>query len=71
MYKEIWKEPPWDEDFWTDELVDEDVKFALSQTDFAGKVATRKTESELFVVGFTWGYQLPKDKFPFLVTVNR
>ena len=66
LYKEIWKEPPWDENFWTDELVNEDIKFALSQKDFSGKAALQ-TDGGLYVVGFTWGYQLPKGQFPFLI----
>jgi len=65
LYKEIWKEPPWNEFFWTSEMVDEDINFALSQKDFIGKLALNSNN----VVGFTWGYKLPLEKFPFLKEV--
>jgi ribosomal protein S18 acetylase RimI-like enzyme len=62
LYKEIWKEPPWNESFWTDKMVNEDIDYAKNQGDFIGKLAT----NSMNVVGFTWGYRLPLDKFPFL-----
>lgn len=65
LYKEIWKELPWNEFFWTSEMVDEDINFALSQEDFIGKLALNSNN----VIGFTWGYRLPLEKFPFLKEV--
>lgn len=62
LYKEIWKEPPWCEYFWTDKMVNEDIDYALSQKDFIGKLAVNSNN----VKGFTWGYLLPKEKFQFL-----
>jgi ribosomal protein S18 acetylase RimI-like enzyme len=67
LYKEIWKEPPWNEFFWTDKMVDDDISFALDQKDFIGKLALCSND----VVGFTWGYKLPFEKFPFLKGVTR
>jgi ribosomal protein S18 acetylase RimI-like enzyme len=68
LYKEIWKEPPWNEFFWTDEMVNEDIDFAIRQKDFIGKLAVLLNKYE--VVGFTWGYELPIEKFPFLRVVT-
>lgn len=62
LYKEVWKEPPWNEFFWTDEMVNEDVNYALKQKDFIGKLALSSNN----VKGFTWGYFLPKENFQFL-----
>ena len=62
LYKKIWKEVPWKENFWTDEMVNEDINYALNQKDFIGKLALKISD----VKGFTWGYYLPKEKFPFL-----
>ncbi|MEM5778674.1 MAG: GNAT family N-acetyltransferase [Candidatus Aenigmatarchaeota archaeon] len=62
MYKEIWKEPPWNENFWTDEMVNKDIEYALKQKDFIGKLAVNSDN----VIGFIWGYSLPEDKFQFL-----
>jgi ribosomal protein S18 acetylase RimI-like enzyme len=66
LYIEIWKEPPWNEFFWTPELVNEDINFGLSQKDFVGILAINPNEE---VIGFTWGYKLPLEKFPFLKNV--
>jgi ribosomal protein S18 acetylase RimI-like enzyme len=62
LYKDVWKEPPWNEFFWTDEMVDEDINYALKQKDFIGKLAVNSGN----VKGFTWEYSLPKEKFQFL-----
>lgn len=43
-------------------MVNEDINFALEQKNFIGKLAINSNS----VKGFTWGYFLPKEKFPFL-----
>jgi len=67
FYIDVWKEPPWNEFFWTPELVNKDINFGLSQKDFVGKLAVDIKNNE--VVGFTWGYKLPLKEFPFLKDV--
>lgn len=62
LYKEVWKEPPWNEYFWTDKMANEDIDYALKQKDFISKLAVNTN----IVKGFTWGYFLPKEKFQFL-----
>lgn len=61
-YKKIWKEPPWNENFWTDKMVNKDIDYALYQKDFIGKLAVNSN----IVRGFTWGYSLPKEKISIL-----
>ncbi len=43
-------------------MINEDIDYALRQKDFIGKLATNLDS----VIGFTWGYCLPKEKFQFL-----
>jgi len=62
LYKNIWREPPWNEYFWTDKMVNEDVDYAIKQKDFISKLAVNKNN----VKGFIWGYSLPQEKFQFL-----
>ena len=61
-YKKIWKEPPWNEYFWTDKMVNEDINYAIKQKEFISKLAVKRNN----VKGFTWGYSLPQEKFQFL-----
>lgn len=58
LCKEVWKEPPWNEHFWTNEMVKE---YALARGETILLAIIKKE-----VVGFTWGYGIPKEKFPFL-----
>lgn len=52
LYCEIWKEPPWNEYFWTVDGVTEDLKRQVNMSGAKGFFATNDGE----VVGFTWGY---------------
>lgn len=57
LYCQIWKEPPWNEDFWTVEGVIEDIKKQMKQPNAVGFLALHRGE----VVGFTWGYEVSKE----------
>ena len=48
--------------YWTEEDIKEDLEFAFSQKNTIALVAEQQGE----LVGFTWGYTLPIEKFPFL-----
>ena len=61
-YKRTWREWPWNEYFWTDKMVNEDIDYAIKQEDFISKLAVKRNN----VKGFTWGYSLPQEKFQFL-----
>jgi len=61
FYIEVWKEPPWEELFWTSENVNEIINSALEKKDFVGRLVVKSPEEE--VVGFVWGYKLPLEKF--------
>lgn len=61
LYKEAFAEPPWCES-WTTEEVVKDVEYALSQPQPIMLVGEECGN----VVGFTWGYKIPMDNFPFL-----
>lgn len=49
-------------DFWSSEEIIQDLEFALSQPNTVVLVA----ENSRGIAGFTWGYRLPFEKFPFL-----
>ncbi|MBW3002660.1 GNAT family N-acetyltransferase [Candidatus Woesearchaeota archaeon] len=49
-------------DFWSSEEIIQDLEFALSQPNQLVLVA----ENSNGIAGFTWGYRLPFEKFPFL-----
>ena len=55
LYCEIWKEPPWNEDFWKPEEVVRDIKTQLTKPNAIFLIATNGTDE---VIGFTWGYQV-------------
>ena len=61
IYQQAFAEPPWNE-VWTKEQVVEDLTYAKAQKNSIILVA----ELHQKIVGFTWGYELPIDKFPFL-----
>lgn len=61
IYKAAFAEPPWNET-WTDGQVKEDLEFALSQELPIVLVA----EDEFRILGMSWGYKLPFEKYPFL-----
>lgn len=61
IYIAAFAEPPWSES-WSEDEVRKDMDYALSQTDPVIIVA----EIGRDIIGFTWGYNLPLEKFPFL-----
>jgi ribosomal protein S18 acetylase RimI-like enzyme len=61
VYQSAFAEPPWNET-WTSEQVIEDLELALSQKDPIVLVADENN----MLLGMTWRYRLPLDKFPFL-----
>ena len=60
IYKAVFAEPPWNEN-WADEEVLRDIEFASSQDSLIFLVA----ENGQGIAGFSWGYKLPFEKFPF------
>lgn len=58
LYCAIWREPPWNEDFWKTEDVLQDLAKELSEP-FAQIVLASAQEE---IIGFTWGYQVSKEK---------
>lgn len=56
VYCQIWKEPPWNEDFWKPEQVIQDIKQELTMPDAQCLMAIDKS-----VIGFTWGYSVDKE----------
>jgi len=55
LYCKIWKDPPWNEDFWKPEEVVRDIKTQLTKPNAIFLIATNGTDE---VIGFTWGYQV-------------
>ena len=60
-YQSAFAEPPWNET-WSDKEIIFDLEFALSQKNPIVLVANIDKN----ILGFTWGYDLPIEKFPFL-----
>ncbi|OGZ27194.1 MAG: hypothetical protein A2365_00805 [Candidatus Nealsonbacteria bacterium RIFOXYB1_FULL_40_15] len=54
IYCEIWKEPPWNESFWTEPEVIEDLR---RQSAKKRAVILTATNGSADIIGFTWGYQ--------------
>ena len=61
IYKAAFAEPPWNES-WSDEEIIDDLKYCFSQSNPIVLVAEDVDD----VLGVTWGYDLPLEKFPFL-----
>jgi len=57
LYCEIWKEPPWNENFWTAEGVIEDIRKQIKRLNAIGFLALQGGN----VIGFTWGYEVDKE----------
>jgi len=53
LYCQIWKEPPWNEDFWTVWGTLESIREDMSKNIARGFVVLSATGE---VIGFTWGY---------------
>lgn len=58
LYCAIWREPPWNEEFWKPEDVLQDLAKELAEP-FA-QIVLASTEKE--VIGFTWGYRVSKEE---------
>ncbi|MEK9185131.1 MAG: GNAT family N-acetyltransferase [Patescibacteria group bacterium] len=58
LYCELWKEPPWNEDFWQPESVAEDFRKEMNNTHALAFLAIHEER----VVGFTHGYSVSKDE---------
>ena len=56
LYCQIWREPPWNEDFWTEEGVLGDIRETLQKSLSRAFVAI----FDGTIVGFTWGYGVSK-----------
>ncbi len=61
IYRKAFAEPPWNER-WSREEVVRDLDYAESQRNPLILVAARGQS----LVGFTWGYSVPFEEFPFL-----
>ncbi|HMB66314.1 MAG TPA: GNAT family N-acetyltransferase [Patescibacteria group bacterium] len=57
VYCRIWKEPPWNEDFWTVPGVMDDLRREMAKDGASGFLSLSEKE-RLEVVGFTWGYRV-------------
>jgi len=55
LYCEIWKEPPWNEDFWKPEEVIRDLQEQMVKKNAIFLIATNGTTE---IMGFTWGYEV-------------
>lgn len=55
LYCAIWREPPWNETFWTVQRVTDDMKAQLSKAGSICYIAVNATSDP---VGFTWGYRM-------------
>jgi len=54
LYCSVWREPPWNEDFWIKEEVINDIKTGMQKMNAALAVAFVGMD----VVGFAWGYEV-------------
>ena len=57
LYCEIWRESPWNENFWEVNNVIKDIKKQMKRPSAMGLVAFTDEK----VVGFTWGYEVSKE----------
>lgn len=61
IYQSSFAEQPWNE-FWSRKSVEEEIEFALSQSDSIVLVAEVRNE----LAGILWGYRVSFEKYPFL-----
>ncbi len=57
LYCEIWKEPPWNEDFWKEDEALRDIEEQSSQSGFEMVLAVEGNH----VIGFSWGYLVSRE----------
>jgi len=58
LYCQIWREPPWNENFWTVSGVLSDIEQQLSKACSEGFLAVNGSNE---AIGFTWGYPVSKN----------
>ncbi len=56
LYCVIWKEPPWNEDFWTVEGVVSDIQKEMVRPQ--ARMFLAITKEHTILIGFTWGYEV-------------
>lgn len=54
LYCQIWKDPPWNEDFWT---VNDVMKDMEEQSLKPQAIILAATNGSMEMIGFTWGYE--------------
>jgi len=67
LYCNIWKEPPWNEYFWTVAQVIEDINKEMKRLNALGFLALTRFGN---VVGFTWGYEVSKKDMAIISGTN-
>ena len=65
-YCEIWKEPPWNEDFWKPEIVIDDFRKEMRNQDAVAFLAMHNGS----VVGFTHGYSVNRHELQLIAGNN-
>jgi len=56
LYCKIWREPPWNEEFWTNEGVAEDIKNQMKKVGSCLLIV--QDTKDWRVIGFSWGYEV-------------
>lgn len=56
LYCEVWKEEPWNEDFWTLEGVCKKIEEDIEKAGSEFFVSLEAASAKMLVTGFTWGY---------------
>ena len=67
LYCEIWKEPPWNEDFWEPEGVMQDLRRGLSMPCVEGFLSLH----DFTVTGFTWGHAVSRREMEVISTGSK
>jgi ribosomal protein S18 acetylase RimI-like enzyme len=62
LYCEVWKEPPWNEDFWEPEEAIADIKEQSKKLNAELVISLNQDNGQSFCTGFTWGYQVTIDE---------
>lgn len=60
LYCQIWREEPWNEEFWTPEDVIQDMREEMARPCAEGYLAVNIFNSQ--VIGFTWGYSVSQSE---------
>ena len=64
LYCQIWREPPWNEDFWQEDGVINNIKSELAKESAKGFIAltpNHDSGSDGQVIAFTWGYRVDRE----------